>query len=124
MAELLADPGVEVVHICVPNAMHMAAAQAVLQAGKHVICEKPLATRLEDAEILAGLAAQRGLVATIPFIYRYHPMVREARARVANGELGPLQLIHGSYLQDWLLDAQASNWRVDPSQGGASRAFG
>ena len=120
---LLADPAVTVVHICVPNALHFDAALAALRAGKHVICEKPLATTLAEARTLAELAAERGLVATVPFVYRYHPMVREARARVAQGELGPLQLIHGSYLQDWLLDGMASNWRVDPGQGGTSRAF-
>lgn len=119
----MADPEVQVVHICVPNALHFPIAEAALRAGKHVICEKPLATTLDKARILAELAAERGLVATIPFVYRFHPMVREARARVRSGELGPLQLIHGSYLQDWLLDSHDSNWRVDAGQGGLSRAF-
>lgn len=115
---------VEVVHCCVPNAMHFAYAEAALSAGKHVVCEKPLATTVADAQTLVELAAQRGLVATVPFVYRFHPMVREARAGgIRDGQLGPLQLIHGSYLQDWLLDGQASNWRVDAAQGGASRAF-
>jgi predicted dehydrogenase len=121
--ELIADPAVEVVHVCVPNALHFAYAEAALRAGKHVICEKPLATSVADAQTLVTLAADRGLVATVPFVYRYHPMVREARAMVNDGQLGPLQLIHGSYLQDWLLDSQASNWRVDAGKGGASRAF-
>lgn len=121
--ELLADPAVEVVHICVPNVMHFPLAQAALLAGKHVICEKPLATTVANAQTLVTLAAERGLVATVPFVYRYHPMVREARARIQDGQFGPLQLIHGSYLQDWLLNSQASNWRVDAGQGGASRAF-
>ncbi|MGY2292092.1 Gfo/Idh/MocA family protein [Pseudomonas sp. SDO528_S397] len=121
--ELVADPAVDVVHICSPNAAHFAAAEAALMAGKHVVCEKPLATTLADAQRLATLAHERGLVATIPFVYRYHPMVREARALVQQGELGPLQLIHGSYLQDWLLSPSDSNWRVDAAQGGASRAF-
>jgi predicted dehydrogenase len=101
--EVIADPQVQVVHVCTPNHLHRPMAQAALEAGKHVICEKPLATSLEDAQALAALAASRGLVATVPFVYRYHPVVREARARIAHGELGPLHLIHGSYLQDWLL---------------------
>ncbi len=121
--EALADPQVQVVHVCTPNHLHRAMAQAALQAGKHVICEKPLATTLEDARALAALAASSGLVATVPFVYRYHPVVREARARIAQGELGPLRLIHGSYLQDWLLDPASNNWRVDPALGGASRVF-
>ena len=121
--EVLADPQVQVVHVCTPNHLHRGMAQAALEAGKHVICEKPLATTLEDAQALAALAASTGLVATVPFVYRYHPVVREARARIAQGELGPLHLIHGSYLQDWLLDPASNNWRVDPALGGASRVF-
>jgi len=121
--EVVSDPQVQVVHVCTPNHLHRAMAQAALEAGKHVICEKPLATTLEDAQALAALAARTGLVATVPFVYRYHPVVREARARIAQGELGPLHLIHGSYLQDWLLDPASNNWRVDPSLGGTSRVF-
>ncbi|WP_369980384.1 Gfo/Idh/MocA family protein [Xanthomonas bundabergensis] len=121
--DVVADPQVQVVHVCTPNHLHRAMAQAALEAGKHVICEKPLATTLEDAQALAALAAATGLVATVPFVYRYHPVVREARARIAQGELGPLRLIHGSYLQDWLLDPASNNWRVDPALGGASRVF-
>ena len=121
--EVVTDPQVHVVHVCTPNHLHRAMAQAALEAGKHVICEKPLATTLEDAQALAALATSTGLVATVPFVYRYHPVVREARARIAQGELGPLHLIHGSYLQDWLLDPASNNWRVDPALGGASRVF-
>ncbi|MCO7471033.1 Gfo/Idh/MocA family oxidoreductase [Stenotrophomonas maltophilia] len=121
--EVVADPQVQVVHVCTPNHLHHPMAQAALQAGKHVICEKPLATTLEDAKALAALAAATGLIATVPFVYRYHPVVREARARIAQGDLGPLHLIHGSYLQDWLLDPASNNWRVDPTLGGASRVF-
>ncbi len=121
--EVVADPQVQVVHVCTPNHLHRAMAQAALEAGKHVICEKPLATTLEDAKALTALAASTGLVATVPFVYRYHPVVREARARIAQGELGPLRLIHGSYLQDWLMDPASNNWRVDPKLGGASRVF-
>lgn len=121
--EVVADPQVQVVHVCTPNHLHRAMAQAALDAGKHVICEKPLATTLEDARALAALARATGLVATVPFVYRYHPVVREARARIAQGELGPLRLIHGSYLQDWLLDPASNNWRVDPTLGGTSRVF-
>ncbi len=123
IAEVVADPQVQVVHVCTPNHLHRPMAQAALEAGKHVVCEKPLATTLDDARALAALAASTGLVATVPFVYRYHPVVREARARIADGALGPLRLIHGSYLQDWLLDPASNNWRVDPALGGASRVF-
>lgn len=121
--EAIADPQVQVVHVCTPNHLHRAMAQAALEAGKHVVCEKPLATSLDDARALAALATANGRVATVPFVYRYHPVVREARARIAQGDLGPLRLIHGSYLQDWLLDPASNNWRVDPALGGASRVF-
>ncbi len=121
--EVVADPQVQVVHVCTPNHLHRPMAQAALAAGKHVICEKPLATTLGDAQDLATLAASSGLVATVPFVYRYHPVVREARARIAAGDIGPLHLIHGSYLQDWLLDPASNNWRVDPVLGGTSRVF-
>jgi len=121
--ELVTDPEVQLVHVCTPNHLHRPMAQAALEAGKHVICEKPLATSLEDAAALTALASAKGAVATVPFVYRYHPVVREARARIQQGEIGPLRLIHGSYLQDWLLDPASNNWRVDPALGGASRVF-
>ncbi|SEO94522.1 Predicted dehydrogenase [Luteibacter sp. UNC138MFCol5.1] len=120
---VIADRDVQVVHVCTPNAQHAPYAKAALEAGKHVICEKPLATSLDDAADLAATARRTGLVATVPFVYRYHPVVREARARVEAGELGPVRLMHGSYLQDWLMDAGSNNWRVDPAQGGPSRVF-
>lgn len=121
--DLLAAPGVDVVHLCTPNAFHFEMAAAVLRAGKHVVCEKPLATEVGQAQELHDLSVAAGLVATVPYVYRYHPMVREARARVQSGAVGAIKLIHGSYLQDWLLGAHDTNWRVDANQGGESRAF-
>ncbi|WP_232821776.1 Gfo/Idh/MocA family protein [Desertihabitans aurantiacus] len=122
--ELVAHPDVDVVHVCTPNALHAAQAEAVLAAGKHVVCEKPLATSVADAERLVGLAEQAGVVATVPFVYRFYPLVREARARFAAGEMGRISTVLGSYLQDWLLTADDDNWRVDVTDGGRSRAFG
>jgi predicted dehydrogenase len=119
----IADPSVSVIHVCTPNASHFPLAMAALDAGKHVICEKPLATSARDAEALALAARKSGRIATVPFVYRYHPMVREARALVQDGSVGPLQLMHGSYLQDWLLGVDDTNWRVDAALGGPSRAF-
>ena len=121
--EAARDKDVDVIHICTPNAFHMEVAKAALEAGKHVICEKPLATSLQDARVLTDLAKSKGLVGTVPFINRYHPMVREARSRVQSDETGKLYLIQGSYLQDWLMQAGDTNWRVDASAGGKSRAF-
>lgn len=123
LAEVLADERVDVVHVCTPNATHAPFAEAVLRAGKHVICEKPLGISLAEAERMSAAAAGSGLVATVPFVYRYHPVVREIRARRQAGEFGAWNLLHGSYLQDWMLSPDASSWRVDPELGGPSRAF-
>lgn len=121
--EMLADPQVSVVHLCVPNHLHEAFATQVLQAGKHVVCEKPLSVDLAGARRMTELAGSSALIAAVPFIYRYHPLVAEARSRTRAGSIGPVRLIHGSYLQDWLSDPAADNWRVDAARGGASRAF-
>jgi predicted dehydrogenase len=120
-AELLADAEVDVVHVCTPNHLHAELAEAALAAGLHVICEKPLATTVRDAERLFSATADR--VAAVPFAYRYYPTVREARHRIASGASGAVHLIHGTYLQDWLLSPEDDNWRVDSALGGASRAF-
>lgn len=120
---LLSRSDIDVVHVCTPNSTHEAFGLAAIEAGKHVVCEKPLATNATAAERLVTDAAAHGRVGTVPFVYRFHPMVREMHARVASGALGVPSLVHGSYLQDWLADASTSNWRVDAAEGGRSRAF-
>jgi predicted dehydrogenase len=120
---LVTDPEVDVVHVCAPNWLHHDVASRALDAGKHVVCEKPLATTVSDASALTRRAAAAGVLAVVPFVYRFHPMVREARARVARGDLGTTLVVHGSYLQDWLSRPGDTNWRVDPALGGPSRAF-
>ncbi|MFC7849674.1 Gfo/Idh/MocA family protein [Arthrobacter sp. NPDC057388] len=121
---LIARDDVDVVHICTPNATHADLARKAIAAGKAVICEKPLATSIEDANDLTCLAEQAGVVAAVPFVYRFYPAVREARDRITSGEAGRLWLLHGSYLQDWLAGEDETIWRVDSKLGGASRAFG
>jgi predicted dehydrogenase len=86
---VLNDGRVDVVHICTPNHLHVSQARDALLAGKHVVCEKPIATSAAEAQLLADTAATSGRIATVPFVYRYHPMVRELRARVAAGDFGP-----------------------------------
>ena len=120
---LIGHPGISVVHVCTPNDLHRPLVEEALAHGKHVICEKPLATNSADAAGLARMASQARVVAAVPFAYRYHAMVHEARARVLSGAIGPVHLVHGSYLQDWLLTASDGNWRVDVGKGGPSRAF-
>lgn len=122
--DLIESPEVDVVHVRTPNSSHAALAEAALTAGKAVICEKPLATSAADARRLAEQADRSGRMTAVPFVYRFHPVVREIRARIAAGEAGRLWLLHGSYLQDWLARANDSNWRVESGAGGTSRAFG
>lgn len=119
----LAGLGADVVHVCSPNALHATHVEAALAAGAHVICEKPLAVSSAEAQRLHDLAHSAGRIATVPFVYRFHPLIREIRARAFAGEFGGWQLLHGSYLQDWLLSSDATSWRVDPAAGGPSRAF-
>jgi predicted dehydrogenase len=121
--ELVTADDVDVVHICTPNHLHRPLAEAALAAGKHVICEKPLALDAAGAQALADAAAEARRQAAVPFVYRYYPTVREARERVRSGAAGPVRIIHGNYLQDWLLRPEDDNWRVDEQLGGASRAF-
>jgi predicted dehydrogenase len=121
--DLIGHPAVEVVHICTPNSLHVPLAEMALSAGKHVICEKPLATSAIEAARITELARQSGLVAAVCFSYRFQSMAQEARERVRSGELGPVRLVHGSYLQDWLLYETDANWRTVSGLNGASRAF-
>ena len=122
-ADLATAGDIDVVHICTPNHLHAELAGLALAAGKHVICEKPLAMDVSSAHRLAGAAATAGTVAAIPFVYRFYPMVRDARRRISRGDTGPLRLLHGTYLQDWLSTAADNDWRTDPRLGGLSRAF-
>ena len=120
-ALLAAD--VDVVHVCTPNSTHSTYGSAALRAGRHLVCEKPIATSVPEAAELASVASVAGLVASVPFVYRHHPIVRELRARRLAGEFGNWHLLHGSYLQDWMLSPTAGNWRVRAGAGGHSRAF-
>ncbi len=121
---LIADRDVEVVHNCTPNYLHYALNGAALEAGKHVLAEKPLAMNSRETLALAELAERTGLVAAVNHCYRYYPLIEQAREMVRSGTLGRVYLVHGVYLQDWLLYRKDYNWRVDPARGGALRALG
>ena len=120
---LIESDAVDVIHVCTPNAFHSEQAGLALLAGKPVVCEKPLATRVSDAEDLVSRARISGTPTAVPFIYRYYPAVREIRSRISHGSAGEMHLLHGSYLQDWLALPTTTNWRVDEKVGGSSRAF-
>ncbi|WP_158856543.1 Gfo/Idh/MocA family protein [Lunatibacter salilacus] len=121
--DMLKDSSIHSVHICTPNFLHFKQSKAVLEAGKHVICEKPLATKLDEAEELVALAKEKGLVNAVHFNLRYYPMVRQMKTMRESGELGDIYSIMGSYLQDWLFLQTDYNWRLEPDKSGDSRAI-
>jgi predicted dehydrogenase len=121
--ELLDDPDVEVVHNCTPNHLHFDVTKQILEAGKHVISEKPLAMTSAESRELVALAEAKGVVHAIDFNYRYYPLVQQARAMVQHGDLGDVYHATGSYTQDWLYLNTDWNWRLQPEMSGASRAI-
>ncbi len=120
--EMLNDSEIQVVHNCTPNHLHFAINKEIILAGKHVVSEKPLAMNNEQSAELLELAEKHGVVHAVNFNYRQHASVQNLRAMVANGDLGKVNLVHGSYLQDWLLYETDYNWRLAPEVGGKSRA--
>jgi len=122
MEAMLADERVNVVHITSPNHLHHSHAKAALAAGKHVVCEKPLAmTSAESAELLR-LAESSGLVHAVNFNIRFYPLYQHLHQLIHEGGLGEVRLVTGHYLQDWLLFDTDWNWRLDPALGGSLRA--
>jgi predicted dehydrogenase len=121
--QLLADPNVQVVHNCTPNYLHREVNLATIAAGKHIVAEKPLGINSQETAEMLQAARQAGVVHAVNFNYRMYPLVQEAKARLAAGELGPVRLVHGNYLQDWLLLDTDYNWRIEPAIGGPSRAM-
>ncbi len=122
--DLINDPDVHAVHNCTPNNMHLEINTAILQAGKHVFSEKPLAMNATESAQLLQLAQKSGVVHGVNFNYRMYPLAQEMKYRIARGDIGDVRLIHGSYLQDWLLYPTDYNWRIEPEISGATRAIG
>src|SRR5215471_18657626 len=112
LRQALSDPVIRAVHICTPNAQHYAVAKAALEAGKHVLCEKPLATSAKDAEDLTAFARSRNLRNCTCHNLRYYPMVQQMRRMREEGELGEILVVQGAYSQDWLLYDTDWNWRI------------
>ncbi len=100
--EVITDSAVQVVHLCTPNNLHFSQAKQALLAGKHVLCEKPLAMSMTESAELAKLAKEKGLFTAVNYNLRFYPICQEAKARITAGDLGEPYLIHGAYLQDWL----------------------
>jgi len=121
---------IDAVSIVTPNHLHYAPAKAFLEAGIHVICDKPLTTTLEDALELAQIVRRTGLLFAVTHNYTGHPMVRQARQMVADGELGPIRVVQAEYAQDWLstplekTGQKQAAWRTDPAQSGPAGSLG
>ncbi|MDX1284762.1 MAG: Gfo/Idh/MocA family oxidoreductase, partial [Draconibacterium sp.] len=118
----LLNEDIDCVHICTPNNLHFEMAKAALLAGKHVVCEKPLATTIEEGEELLKLSKEEGLIHAVHFNIRYYPLVRQMKILREKGDLGEVYSIIGSYLQDWLYYATDYNWRLEPELSGKSKA--
>ena len=120
--KLLASEDISVVHVCTPNHLHFEMSKQALNAGKHVVCEKPLAVESREAEELMELAAKKNLVNAVHFNVRYYPLMRQVKLMAEKGEIGDIFSVHGSYLQDWLFYPTDYNWRLEPKLSGRSRA--
>jgi predicted dehydrogenase len=129
-AEVARADGIEAVSIVTPNHLHGPAAKLFLKAGIHVICDKPLTTTVAEAEELVALVRKTGKVFVVTHNYTGYPMVRQARAMVANGDVGEIRLVHAEYLQDWLTERiedgghKQAAWRTDPTRSGAGGCIG
>lgn len=116
------NPDIDCIHICTPNYLHYEMVKKALEAGKHVVCEKPLTTNVDEARELVELAREKDLVNAINFNLRFYPLVHQLKYVIEKGEIGKIFSIHGSYLQDWLFYNTDYNWRLEPELSGDSRA--
>lgn len=122
--KILDDKSIDAVHILTPNAMHHPMAKEALQAGKAVVCEKPLTMTVAEAEDLVATAKSTGLPNAVQHNLRYYPVLQHVRQLIKAGELGDILAVQGTYSQDWLLYDTDWNWRVDSAANGALRAMG
>lgn len=121
--ELMKNPEIKAIHNCSPNHLHFEINKAAILMGKAIISEKPLTNSVAESSELVQLAGDKNVLNAVNFNYRNYPMIRHARQLVADGKLGDIFLVHGHYLQDWLIYASDYNWRVETGSGGASRAI-
>lgn len=122
LEDCLSDPEVDVVHVASPNHVHHEQALAVIEAGKHVVCEKPLGLVSTETKELVTAATQARVVNAVCFNIRFYPLVHQMAAMVGAGEIGTPRFVHGEYLQDWLLLETDWNWRLESEKAGALRA--
>lgn len=124
LGELLDDDRIEIVHVTSPNHLHHEQVCEILRAGRHVVCEKPLALTSEQSGELVRLAADSGRVTAVNFNIRFYPLNQHVSELVRDGGVGDLRLVSGRYFQDWLLLETDWNWRLEPDRGGPLRAVG
>jgi len=120
---VVGDPDIHAVHVCTPNALHFAMVSAALDAGKHVLCEKPLAMTKSEAQALVSQAVAKTLRNATCYNLRYYPMVQQMRRMRESGQFGEILIAQGTYSQDWLLYETDWNWRVDAAQAGSLRVL-
>jgi len=121
------EDGIEAVSIVTPNHLHFAPVKAFLEAGIHVICDKPLTSTIEDARVLAKIQAKNGAKFLLTHNYTGYPLMRKAREMVLSGQLGTLRVVQAEYAQDWLsedISSKQADWRTDPSRSGIGGAIG
>jgi len=121
--DVMADPSIDAVHVATPNVSHYEITKAALTAGKHVLCEKPLAMSVAEAQELTDLVAARKLRGGLNHNLRYYPMVQQMRSMREAGAFGEILVVQGTYSQDWMLHESDWNWRVDPLVSGPSRVM-
>ncbi len=121
--DVIADPSIDAVHITTPNDSHFPIAKAAFEAGKHVLCEKPLAMSVAEAQELVQLQTEESLRGAVNHNLRCYPMVQQMRAMREAGDFGEILVVQGTYSQDWMLYQTDWNWRVEPAAGGVSRVM-
>jgi predicted dehydrogenase len=124
VGELLSDPEITVIHNCTPNNLHAEINEMIIKSGKHLLSEKPLARTSSESQMLVDLLkSYPDTIAGVNFNYRMYPLVQEIKQKIQNNEIGTPRLVHGQYLQDWLLYDTDYNWRIEPEHSGPSRCI-
>jgi predicted dehydrogenase len=121
--EMLLNPEIDIIHNCTPNYMHYEVNKAIIESGKHVYSEKPLAVNTDESGDLVKIAEKYQVANGVNFNYRHNAVVQEMHQRISAGKAGHPLLVHGQYLQDWLMFDTDFDWRIDPKMGGPSRAI-
>ncbi len=122
--EVLANKDIAAVHICTPNVDHFPMSLAAINAGKAVLCEKPMTMNVEEARRLVDAAKAKNAVNCVQHNLRYYPVVQQIRQMIAHGDLGDILIVQGTYSQDWLLYDTDWNWRLDAKENGKLRVMG